>query len=78
MLCIDKFVITIMTIVDCLWGSWGSWTECTKTCGGGTRYGVRKIEQEAKHGGKPCVGSTNRTISCNKQSCPGIHISIRF
>ena len=57
--------------VDCRWGAWGTWTECTKTCGGGTRQGVRKIEREAKNGGVPCTGSTKRTVACNTQSCPG-------
>merc|ERR1712226_1452024 len=56
--------------VDCRWSAWGTWTECTKTCGGGTRQGVRKIELEAKNGGVPCTGSTKRTVACNTQSCP--------
>ena len=64
-------IILFVLSVDCRWGAWGTWTECTKTCGGGTRQGVRKIEREAKNGGVPCTGSTKRTVACNTQSCPG-------
>ena len=71
----NKFYGIFVSLVDCRWGNWGTWTECTKTCGGGTRQGVRKIEAEAKNGGVPCTGSTIRTATCNTQSCPGNEIA---
>ena len=58
-------------VVNCRWGSYQTWSECTKSCGGGTRESIRVIEQEAKNGGVPCVGSAKRTVACNKESCPG-------
>ena len=66
---IQKLLLSLQ--VDCRWGNWQSWTECTKTCGGGTRQGVRKVERNATNGGVPCTGSTIRTAACNTQSCPG-------
>ena len=58
-------------IVDCRWGNYGTWSECTKTCGGGTRFTTRTIEKEAEHGGLPCGGGEVRTVACNKDNCPG-------
>ena len=60
-----------LTSVDCRWSSYGVWSECTKTCGGGTRESVRRIEQEAANGGVPCVGEAKRTMECNTEACPG-------
>ena len=57
-------------LVDCRWGPYGTWSECTKTCGGGTRFNTRAIKQKAENGGNPCVGAATRTVSCNEHSCP--------
>jgi hypothetical protein len=66
-----KSSLVLLKIVDCRWGNYATWSECTKTCGGGTRFTTRKIEKEAEHGGLPCVGGEIRTVACNKDSCPG-------
>ena len=63
-------IINFIIIVDCRWGNYAPWSECTKTCGGGTRFTTRSIEREAENGGLPCVGGEVRTAVCNKDSCP--------
>ena len=57
--------------MNCRWGSYQPWSECTKTCGGGTRESIREVEQKEEHGGLPCVGSAKRIVACNKETCPG-------
>ena len=44
-----------------------NWTDCTKTCGKGTRN--RSIIVEAENGGQPCEGLLSET--CNPEPCPG-------
>ena len=41
-------------------GEWSTWSECTKSCGGGTRFRVRMC------GGSNCASQSQ---SCNTQDC---------
>ena len=42
---------------------WSTWTQCTKTCGGGTRTRSKLCQ------GSPCPGSKPKKDNCNTQSC---------
>jgi hypothetical protein len=53
-----------LVVVDCYMSNW---TDCTKTCGTGTRN--RSIILEAENGGHPCEGLLSET--CNSEPCPG-------
>lgn len=50
---------------------WNSWSNCSKTCGGGTRTRNKVITQLAKFGGKECPDqkTLTETVGCNKQLC---------
>ena len=65
--------------VDGMWGEWGTWSDCTATCGGGTRDRTRECTGP-EHGGKECEGETSERSTCNeKVSCPaGVLIDIIF
>ena len=61
--------------VDGGYSEWSVWTECTATCGGGTRMHNRTCNKPTpENGGKTCVdqglGSEVETQLCNTQSCP--------
>ena len=57
---------------DCEWGKWSAESVCSATCGKGTKKLSRTIAQEAKHGGKMCIGEHTKTQECNLGKCPGI------
>merc|ERR1712205_245585 len=42
--------------VDCEVSEFGDWSECSGTCGGGTKYRERTITQKPLHGGQGCEG----------------------
>ena len=47
------------------------WSECSETCGGGSRTSNRTIKQPALHGGNDCIGDDTQIEACNLESCPG-------
>ncbi|MDO8971013.1 MAG: T9SS type A sorting domain-containing protein [Saprospiraceae bacterium] len=53
---------------DCVLSDWGPWSECSVSCGGGTRTRTRTILVEAQNGGAPC-GALSETEDCNTQPC---------
>ena len=55
--------------IDCE-GSYGEFSECSATCGGGTRTKTYEITTPAQHGGTPCPISPPINETCNTQSCP--------
>ena len=55
--------------IDCE-GSYGEFSQCSKTCGGGTRIKTYEITTPAQHGGTPCPISPPINETCNTQPCP--------
>lgn len=56
--------------LDCVMGAWKLATECSKTCGKGTRTYTRHVTP-AENGGKKCEeGADKKTEECNKAACP--------
>ncbi|XP_059089000.1 coadhesin-like isoform X1 [Tigriopus californicus] len=47
------------------WSEWNMWSQCTSTCGSGTKFRTRMCEE-----GKDCVGSTRHIKYCNPVFCP--------
>ncbi|KAM8800765.1 ADAMTS-like protein 1 isoform 1-T1 [Rhynchonycteris naso] len=50
---------------DTLWDAWGSWSECSRTCGGGASYSLRRCL-----GSKSCEGRNIRYRTCSNVDCP--------
>ncbi|CAM9495345.1 unnamed protein product [Lampetra planeri] len=49
---------------DPTWDAWGPWSECSRTCGGGASYSIRRCLA-----GRSCVGQTIRYKSCSTEDC---------
>jgi len=64
--------------VDCKWSSYGNWSECSATCGGGSRSSSRAVLQPALDGGKDCVGDAHQIEKCNSDPCPGTFKPLAF
>ncbi|KYO43000.1 hypothetical protein Y1Q_0016116 [Alligator mississippiensis] len=50
---------------DMLWDAWGSWSECSRTCGGGASYSLRRCLSS-----KSCEGQNIRYRTCSNVNCP--------
>ncbi|NXD45242.1 ATL1 protein, partial [Copsychus sechellarum] len=50
---------------DSLWDAWGSWSECSRTCGGGASYSLRRCLSS-----KACEGRNIRYRTCSNVDCP--------
>ncbi|XP_068090485.1 ADAMTS-like protein 1 isoform X2 [Hyperolius riggenbachi] len=50
---------------DTLWDAWGSWSECSRTCGGGASYSLRRCLSS-----KSCEGRNIRYKTCSNVDCP--------
>ncbi|XP_068756342.1 matrilin-2-like isoform X2 [Montipora capricornis] len=56
--------------VDGGFTEWSDWSECSKTCGGGTKSRERECTNPTPQGnGRPCEGDTEETTQCNMQKC---------
>jgi len=56
--------------VDCKVEDWSSWSDCSATCGGGTKTRGRGVVQEAENGGAACPALEEKE-PCNTDQCPG-------
>jgi len=57
-----------------LWSSWGGWTECSRSCGPGTKRRERTCSTEAaiRSGPVPaCSGDRTQDRDCELQPCAG-------
>ena len=48
----------------------GTWSECSKTCGGGTKTRTNPVTVEAFGGGTACPFPITETTACNTTACP--------
>ena len=52
------------------WGNWVAWSECSKSCGGGSKTRTRKWEKPPVNGAiNDCTGPKLETRSCNDIPC---------
>ncbi|XP_029464601.1 ADAMTS-like protein 1 isoform X2 [Rhinatrema bivittatum] len=49
---------------DTLWDAWGPWSECSRTCGGGASYSLRRCLSS-----KICEGRNIRYKTCSNVDC---------
>ncbi|XP_029026632.1 ADAMTS-like protein 1 isoform X2 [Betta splendens] len=50
---------------DTLWDAWGSWSECSRTCGGGASYSLRRCLSS-----RTCEGQNIKYRTCSNVDCP--------
>ncbi|XP_057193723.1 ADAMTS-like protein 1 isoform X2 [Triplophysa rosa] len=50
---------------DTLWDAWGTWSECSRTCGGGASYSLRRCLSS-----KTCEGQNIKYRTCSNVDCP--------
>ncbi|XP_078097671.1 ADAMTS-like protein 3 [Mustelus asterias] len=50
---------------DSGWDAWGSWSDCSRTCGGGASYSLRRCLN-----GRRCEGRNIRYKTCSNVECP--------
>ena len=65
------------SISESKWSRWSSWSDCTKTCGSGSRYRNRTcvaINKGAVSTPISCAGKSLQTVSCAEWNCPGRHV----
>uniref|UniRef100_A0A3B4GUV9 ADAMTS-like 3 n=1 Tax=Pundamilia nyererei TaxID=303518 RepID=A0A3B4GUV9_9CICH len=47
------------------WDAWGAWSDCSRTCGGGASYSLRRCLN-----GGSCEGKNIRYRTCSNTDCP--------
>ncbi|XP_019599085.2 ADAMTS-like protein 3 isoform X2 [Rhinolophus sinicus] len=47
------------------WDAWGNWSDCSRTCGGGASYSLRRCLT-----GRNCEGQNIRYKTCSNHDCP--------
>lgn len=62
--------LTACFAVDGFWLPWSDWSDCTVSCGNGSRTRMRECFP-SKHGGANCSGLTLEEQECNTHYCPG-------
>ena len=67
--------------VDCQWNAWDAESDCSVTCGEGSRTKTRTKSVE-ESGGGTCSGEKVKTVSCYEGECtipgnPSLSFNIR-
>lgn len=52
---------------QCTWTDWSKWSDCSVTCGSGTKYRTRNKINQNKPG---CTGDDKEIVSCTTVPCP--------
>ena len=78
-------VTFLRKISDAKWGRWSSWSDCTKTCGNGTRFRRRTCatqNQPPFSAPISCAGKPQQISNCAQWKCPGqkfkVHVPLTF
>ena len=53
------------------WALWGDWSDCSETCGDGTRQRSRVCQPSDSVGIPDCLGPQIDMEPCNIEDCPG-------
>eukprot|EP00105_Crassostrea_gigas_P005928 XP_011419685.1 PREDICTED: coadhesin isoform X2 [Crassostrea gigas] len=57
--------------IDGKYGDWTTWSQCSNSCGGGSKLRLRRCDNPLpQNGGKQCNGINEDHLHCNTQPCP--------
>ena len=61
------------------WLAWGNWSECTTSCGLGSKMRGRLCSHQPINGSEQCDGNAFEFDNCTVAECPGetLHLQIR-
>lgn len=65
----DPFNQPLNAKLEYLYTSWSEWTQCSKSCGGGTRLRTRTCKDK----NSLCWGEIKPEQFCNVDPCPGVY-----
>uniref|UniRef100_A0A3P8WZF9 ADAM metallopeptidase with thrombospondin type 1 motif, 2a n=1 Tax=Cynoglossus semilaevis TaxID=244447 RepID=A0A3P8WZF9_CYNSE len=55
------------------WGTWSSYGSCSRTCGGGVRFRIRRCDNPSPaNGGRTCIGNSFEFELCSQDECPAL------
>ena len=60
----------LFLLLRVVWQQWGNWSQCSATCGRGSRTRTR-LCLNGSVGDAGCMGSTSETIDCDGGDCTG-------
>ncbi|XP_071981860.1 hemicentin-2 isoform X2 [Engystomops pustulosus] len=64
--------------VDGGWTGWSSWSQCSATCGDGTKQRTRScFSPPPQNGGKTCIGKDVETETCQLPQCRAVASRVR-
>ncbi|XP_026825509.1 A disintegrin and metalloproteinase with thrombospondin motifs 7 [Ooceraea biroi] len=57
-------------VIDGGWGTWSPWSRCSRTCGSGVAYAIRRCDRPSPSGGGVyCIGERKRHKICATNPC---------
>ena len=69
------FRIISFYYLEAKWSRWSPWSDCSKTCGSGTRSRTRTcvaINQNTGFTPVSCAGKPMQSKTCAEWNCPGL------
>ena len=65
-----------IAVIIAEWQEWGEWSQCSTSCGNGSRVRGRGCLGDPFGGNQQCPGNPTEVEECNTSECPGIPLCI--